>query len=264
MRALALVLALALAEPAIAQDVEPRTDVAELRKEAKADPAIKAALADKSRSMESRLRDDTRMVELILRAAHVKPGDRVLDVGSGGGYLALLFSTLAGKTGHVDIHNTPGWIVQFPSMDPDRQKTYIKQLNIGWITEPWNGIAGPPNSYDVIVLGQVYHDVILEAGNWDALNEVMFGLLKPGGRVVIEDHDAIPTMPLAQQVNLHRISRGDTTAHLIRAGFRLTEMVLVETGKDDERFNVFRPGIRGRTNRFIAVFEKPADAKPPG
>ena len=64
--------ALAFAAPAFAQDIEPRTNVAELRKEAKADPAIKAALADTARPLESRLRDDTRMVDLILKEAGAK------------------------------------------------------------------------------------------------------------------------------------------------------------------------------------------------
>ena len=87
----------------------------------------------------------------------------MLDVGSGGGYLALLFSTLVGPKGHVDIHNTPGWISQFPSMDPEAQKARIRQPNIGWVTTSWNEPYGrSPNSYDIIVMGQVYHDVFLE------------------------------------------------------------------------------------------------------
>ena len=116
-RAIIAALVLMLAAPAFAQEMpQPRTDIAALRKEAKADVAIRKALADPSRAMESRLRDSGRYVELILRAGVVKAGDRVLDVASGGGYLALLFSTLVGDKGHVDIHNTPGWIAQFPSM----------------------------------------------------------------------------------------------------------------------------------------------------
>lgn len=261
-RALAFILALALAAPAIAQDIAPRTNVAELRKEAKADPAIKAALADPKRTMESRLRDDGRMTDLILKEAAAKPGDRVLDVASGGGYLALLFSTLVGPKGHVDIHNTPGWIVQFPFMDPDVQKQSIKRPNIGWITTSWNELDAPANSYDLIMLGQVYHDIILESGDFIALNDRFFKMLKPGGRLVIEDHDAIETMPLAEQAYLHRVSHGDVTGQLLRAGFRATDMVLMDSTYDDRRFNVFRPGVRGRTDRFIAVFEKLADGKP--
>ena len=59
------------------------------------------------------------------------------------------------------------------------------------------------------------------------------------------------------QANLHRISHGDVTGQLLRAGFVLKEMILIESEYDDRRFNVFRPGVRGRTDRFIATLEKP-------
>ena len=247
----------ALLAPAPAATAETQADIPALRKEAKADPAIKAALDDKTRTMDARLEDDGRMVEIILKAIDAKPGERAIDIGSGSGYLALLVSSMVGPKGHVDMHNTPGWINQFPTMEPERQKIRIKQPNIGWVTTTWTDISGAPNSYDIIVMGQVYHDVFLEGESNDAMNERLFAMLKPGGRVVIEDHDAIETMPLAQQVGLHRISHGDVAGQMIRAGFTLKTMTLLESTHDDRRFNVFRPGVRGRTDRFVAVFEKP-------
>jgi predicted methyltransferase len=254
MRASLLAALLALAPAATAQT---QADIPALRKEAKADPAIKAALDDKARTMDARLEDDGRMVEIILKAIDAKPGERAIDIGSGSGYLALLVSSMVGPKGHVDMHNTPGWINQFPTMEPERQKIRIKQPNIGWVTTTWTDISGAPDSYDIIVMGQVYHDVFLEGESNDAMNEKLFAMLKPGGSVVVEDHDAIETMPLAQQVGLHRISHGDVTGQMIRAGFTLKTMTLLESTHDDRRFNVFRPGVRGRTDRFVAVFEKP-------
>lgn len=256
-RAIIAAMMLTLAAPAFAQTPEPRTDVAALRKAARADVAIRKAMGDASRPIEAQLRDRTRMVELILRAAAVRKGDRVLDVASGGGYLALLFSAMTGPTGHVDIHNTPGWIAQFPSMEVERQKTRIKQANVGWVTLPWDMLDAPAESYDVIMLGQVYHDVIFEGGDYDALNRRLFAMLKPGGRVVVEDHDANETLTLREQAEQHRVSRGDATGQFLRAGFVLKEMLLMDSPDDDRKFNVFWPAVRGRTDRFIAVFEKP-------
>ncbi len=261
-RAIIAALVLMLAAPAFAQETpQPHTDIAALRREAKADVAIRKALGDRSRAMESRLRDDRRYVELILRAGAVKAGDGVLDVASGGGYLALLFSALVGDKGHVDIHNTPGWIAQFPSMEVERQQAMIRKPNIGWLTLPWNDLDATAGSYDVIVMGQVYHDVVLEGGDYEALNRRMFAMLKPGGRVVVEDHDANEFLTLREQVDQHRISHGDVTGQLLKAGFVLKDMVLIDSEFDDRKFNVFWPTVRGRTDRFIAVFEKPLDGK---
>ncbi len=226
------------------------------------DKALKAA----DRSMEHRLRDDNRQVRRIIETAWPTlvplTNSRVLDVASGGGYLAFIFSSLVGEGGHVDIHNTPGWIAQFPGMDPEMQRNWIKRENIGWVTAGWNDLDAPDGSYDIILLGQVYHDIIFEGGDYEALNKRFFDMLSPGGRVVIEDHEAIPTMPLMQQANLHRISNGDVTGHFLAAGFRQVAFEEIESRYDDRKMNVFWPNVRGRTDRYILIFEKRLDGKP--
>lgn len=227
---------------------------------------IDKALKAPDRSMEHRLRDENRQVQKIIETAWptLAPltGNRVLDVASGGGYLAMIYSTLVGPNGHVDIHNTPGWIAQFPGMDPERQRGWIKRENIGWVSLPWHELDAPDQSYDLILLGQVYHDIILEGGDAAAMNKRFFDMLTPGGRVVIEDHDAIETMPLVQQVNLHRISKGDVIGQFLATGFRQAGEAEIESQYDNRKMNVFWPAVRGRTDRFILVFEKPLDGKP--
>jgi predicted methyltransferase len=236
----------------------PRTNYEELQKEAKADKAIRMALGALDRSTDSVLRDDARLAAMILKQTGAQPGMRVLDVGSGGGYLALLLSSMVGPAGHVDIHNTYNWINQFPSMDPEAEKKRIKRANIGWITAEWNDIPREPKeSYDIIVLGQVFHDVGLEMGSYEQMCATFFDLLKPGGRLVIEDHDALDTMSPAQQMNLHRLSISYTTDFAINAGFNRIDTILIDSKYDDRRFNVFRPGVRGRTDRYVVTFEKP-------
>lgn len=223
------------------------------------DKALKAA----DRSMEHRLRDENRQVRKIIETAwptHVPlTNARVLDVASGGGYLAMIYSTLVGEGGHVDIHNTPGWIAQFPGMDPEMQRNWIKRPNIGWVTAGWNDLDAPDGSYDFILMGQVYHDIIFEGGDYAALNERFFDMLSPGGRVIIEDHDAIETMPLMQQANLHRVSHGDVIGDFLAAGFRQVAFAEIESKYDDRNMNVFWPNVRGRTDRYILVFEKPLE-----
>jgi len=261
----ALVAAPALAQPpdSVIPDESCRPCVTErLDLKQRIDTALKAP----DRSMEHRLRDENRQVRRIIETAWptLRPltGSRVLDVASGGGYLAMIYSSLVGPSGHVDMHNTPGWIAQFPGMEPERQRSWIKRENIGWVTLPWNDLDAPDQSYDLILMGQVYHDILLEGGDAEAINERFFDMLTPGGRIVVEDHDAIETMPLVEQVNLHRISKGDVTGDFLAAGFRLVEVVEIESRYDNRKMNVFWPTVRGRSDRFIVVFEKALDGKP--
>ena len=44
------------------------------------------------------------IVALMIEAAQIKPGDRVLDVGTGSGYAAAVLSRLAGKVFSIERH----------------------------------------------------------------------------------------------------------------------------------------------------------------
>lgn len=244
-RACAIALLLA-ASPALAQ--APKAAVP---------PAVQAAMTAKDRSTDALLRDGQRHVVEILTAADAKPGQRALDVGSGSGYLALLLSSMVGETGHVDIQNTANWINQFPGMDPNALKRRIKRDNIGYITANWDAIPIVRDSYDVITAGEVWHDVVLEGADYAYAAKSLYEMLKPGGRLVIEDHDANPEMDIRTQVNLHRISHGDVEGQFIKAGFKLEQMQLFDSTYDNLKMNVFFPGVRGRTDKFVATFVKP-------
>lgn len=248
MRIASLVLAALLAGAAHAQ-TNPGVSADQQR--------LDAALASPARPLEHRLRDEQRNPGQIIAQMHLAPGDTVLDVGAGGGYLALIAAALVGETGHVDIHNTPGWIAQFPSMEPEAMALRITPPNIGYVTAPWHHLEAPPSTYDAIVMGQVYHDAILEGADIEAMTDNLFAMLKPGGVLVIEDHDADPTMSVGEQVGLHRIAPDVVTEHMRLAGLERVASIPLASAHDDFRFNVFRPGIRGRTSRYVLEFRKP-------
>lgn len=207
--------------------------------------------------MEHRLRDEARSPETIFARTNLAEGDRVLDVGSGSGYLALIAADLVGESGRVVIHNTPGWIAQFPGMDPDRLAAVHQHANLEYLVAPWNEIEGEPESYDVILLGQVYHDVLLEGADLSRFNRQLYMLLKAGGVIVIEDHEADPQMPLVRQVGLHRLGSDFGRRQLTELGYVEIETTFITSEHDDLRFNVFRPGIRGRTSRYVLTARKP-------
>ena len=58
---------------------------------------------------------------------------------------------------------------------------------------------------------------------------------------------------------LHRIDETFARADFERAGFRfVSSSDALRNGADDRTRNVFDPAIRGKTDRFALVFEKPA------
>ena len=103
--------------------------------------------------------------QIAPEASRAKAGDRVLDIGSGNAYLALLFSTLVGPNGHVDIHNTPSWIAQSRRLSETVQRKWIKRPNVGWMMKSWNEVKAPDGTYDVVILGRIFHEILLEAGD---------------------------------------------------------------------------------------------------
>jgi predicted methyltransferase len=199
-----------------------------------------------------------RQVETILAALDLAPGERALDVGAGSGYLALLAASLVGPSGHVDLHNTPGWLAQFPNLHPEVLAEAIKPDNIGFVVAPWDGLDAVEARYDAIVMGQVFHDAVLEGADIEAMAAQLFALVGADGRVVIEDHDADPSMPVGRQAGLHRIAKTVVIEVMMEAGFKLAADVDIRAGKDNRKMNVFWPTQRGRTDRYVLTFVKPA------
>ena len=204
-----------------------------------------------------RFRDTQRETIQVMRLSQVKPGDHVLDIGASGGYMTVLFSSLVGDGGHVDAHNSPNWIAQLPGTAPEELQKRIHRKNIGYITTEFDAITGVDDTYDVMIMAQVYHDTPLYPIDRPKMDANLFRLLKPGGRLIISDHAALPGTGPTEAGPKHRIEKAYVIQEVTAAGF------LVETSEDidmpDTRIlSVFNPVVRGRTDRFIISFRKPA------
>lgn len=219
-------------------------------------PHIVAAVSDTRRPEADTVRDVLRHPAEIIAFSGVQPGWRIADVGPGGGYYSRLFSLAVGDAGRVYAIDRPG-TAERPRPMGAIAPTYpnITLLSDGY--QNWT----IPEPLDAIFISQIYHDFYLPQLSIDvpALNRQMFAALKPGGVLVIIDHDAVEGSDISVTGTLHRIARAQVISDLQAAGFQLQEESdVLRNPADDRSERVFENDIRGRTDQFALRFVKPA------
>lgn len=223
-----------------------------------ASPHILMAIADPRRPEADTARDALRHPADILAFAQVRAGQRIADVGPGGGYYTRLFAVAVGETGRVYGIDRPNAEGRPPrailAVAPQYQNVEVVQQGYqGWrVSEP----------LDTIFISQIYHDFHLPALNLDVaqINRDMFAALRPGGTLIVIDHAAHDGSDLSVTDTLHRIDQATLVRELEAAGFRLeAESQVLRNPADDRSLRVFEGDIRGRTDQFVLRFRKPAN-----
>jgi len=228
--------------------------------------AVTAAVADTARPPKDVQQDESRHPAELVAFAKVKPGDVVVDVWPGGGYWSRIFSTVVGPKSKVYAF-VPAEIAGFKS-DPvglaKQISTESGHANVAAISHP---VDEPPpasmyNTIDVVWTFENYHDLhdsFMKGANVDGFNAGVFKALKPGGYYVIADHAAAAGSGLKNTEDLHRIDPAAVRAEVEKAGFVFDgETKVLANAADDHSLKVFDPAIRGKTDRFVLRFKKPA------
>ena len=219
-------------------------------------PWIVAALNDPRRPDADKARDDLRHPADILAFAGVRPGQRIADIGPGGGYYTRLFAVAVGERGHV-------YGIERPNSAPDRPRAILavapQYPNVSVTQEGYQSWT-VPEPLDTIFISQIYHDFHLPQLNLDvpALNRMLFDRLKPGGELVIIDHAAVAGFDPARTDELHRIDQAVARRELEAAGFVFeAESQVLRNPADNRSERVFEADIRGHTDQFVMRFRKP-------
>jgi predicted methyltransferase len=229
-----------------------------------------AAVADASRPAKDVEKDASRKPAEMIAFAKIKPGDKVVDVWTGSGYWARLFSKVVGPKGHVFAY-VPAEIAGFKSKPLDVAKAMAAEpglSNVEAFSDPADSPAPAEfkNSQDVVWIFENYHDLhddfmkkadgkLLDV---DAYNRAVFDILKPGGYYVIVDHAAPAGSGLAHTNDTHRIDPVTLRAEVEKAGFKFDgESKALANPADPHDKGVFDASIRGATDRFAYRFVKP-------
>lgn len=215
-------------------------------------PHIGAALADPRRPEADTGRDALRQPADMLAFMQVRPGQRVADIGPGGGYFTRLLSVAVGPEGRVYAIDREG------TAERPRPITAVAEgyPNISVIqqgTQNWT----TPEPLDAVMIVQIYHD--LANGDGPAAHRSIFNALRPGGVLLIVDHAAADDAPADVTSTLHRIQPSRVRTELEAAGFVFeAESPVLRNPEDDHSTRVFEGDIRGRTDQFVLRFRKPA------
>lgn len=246
-----LIAALLLATPLAAVQAAP-ADVA-------------AAVAAKARPADAVKMDESRKPAEVLRFLGLEKGERALDLFTGSGYFAEIMGRAVGPKGAVVAWEPANFY-------NDKTKQSWAELtgrvpNVRLLVSTARNLALAPASFDFVMINLNYHDTYWESEKYsfprmdpDAFLRTLFDATKPGGVVGVIDHVAEPggdTRAVADK--LHRIDPAVIRADFERAGFVLDgESDLLRNPADDHKALVFDPAIRGKTDRVVYRFRKPA------
>ena len=223
-------------------------------------PGPAAIVADPARPEADRALDASRHPAELLAFLHIRPGATVADIWPGD-YWDRLFADAVGPTGKVyaahladadeaEHHTTPS----AGSMPlPGHPSVAVAVTRAGGFSLRTKA--------DVIWFRQNYHDLydkFMGPADVPAFNKAVYQALKPGGRLVIIDHSAPDGSGLADTEKTHRVDAAVVRKDMAAAGFKFVgESDVLRNTADDRTKLVFDPSVRGKTDQFVYVFQRP-------
>lgn len=224
---------------------------------------ISMAIAQADRTEADKNRDLKSHPEVILKMLGIDDGDVVLDVFAGGGYYSELIARIVGETGKVYLHNNKAYLNYVNKALTNRlDNINFPQLLVhNYEVDHMNF---PENSADAAMIIMSYHDLFYDDSKnaWPQIDLKNFmgqihTSLKSGGRFLIVDHDSIAGHGVDDAKSLHRIEKSFAINSLEKLGFKyIKESKVLANSSDDMTKSVFDPSIKGKTNRFVLLFEK--------
>ncbi|HEY0943454.1 MAG TPA: hypothetical protein VGE08_25445 [Steroidobacter sp.] len=210
--------------------------------------------------------DSWRKPSEVLLFLGVKPGMKVVDYFSAGGYYTELLSRVVGSDGQVIAYNNPEYF-KFSGEKPQQRYGNDRLPNVLQVTTTPEEAPFEPNSLDAALFVMSYHDLHWKAkdGSFPNIDPAqalakLAAALKPGATVVVLDHAAVAGADPAVSVDaLHRIDPEVIKRDFAAAGLQLdAESKAFANAEDDHSKPVFDPAVRHKTDQVMFRFKKPA------
>jgi arsenite methyltransferase len=206
--------------------------------------------------------------------AELKPGEIVLDLGSGGGIDVLLSAKRVGPTGKAYGLDMTDEMLALA--EQNRRKSGL--TNVEFLKGEIEHIPLPDNTVDVIIS----NCVINLSGDKDQVLKEAFRVLKPGGRFAVSDVVVRGEVPPSIRKSMElwvgcvagALSEADYTGKLNRAGFSGIDLEVTRVyNADDARTFLAAEGFEGDAiakevdGKFVSAFiraVKPESCCAPG
>jgi predicted methyltransferase len=184
--------------------------------------AIAGAIGDANRPQTDVALDARRKPAEMLTFAGIKPGDKVLELVPGRGYMTRLVAKTVGPAGHVYAANLPTFNENFKTgVDPIIASPAYG--NVSKIEQPFGELRASEPA-DVVWISENYHDfknMGMFLTDTNAMDRAVFAALKPGGTFMINDYVAAAGSGARDTQSLHRIDPELIKREVMAAGFTL-------------------------------------------
>jgi predicted methyltransferase len=227
---------------------------------------IRAAMDSSIRNSTEKERDANRLPVETLEFFRLRDDMRVVELAPQEGWYTKILGPVLAQHGHlyVTLGGTRGvepLLAQYPSLGG----VEILALNAKMVPNTESGIADgyfdisafqvPTENIDLVVTFRNYHNFTPAARAH--INQAVFKVLRPGGMYGVLDHTRRHNEPTTLE-NWRRMDPVLVIKEIQDAGFRLVDSSNIHYTPDDElRYEVGRKSVKGNSDRFTLLFQKP-------
>lgn len=223
---------------------------------------VRAVMNMPHRGKKNRARDRNRDPVKALHFCRMRDDITVLDWAPGRGWYTEILGPLLKDKGVLYVSTLGSQLKRIDPLLKKEPMSKVRKLPVDVVRHPKShditaknldfGITG----VDVALNFREYHN--LDPSTRLDFNRAVLRVLKPGGYYCIIDHTRRHMEPSTNE-NRRRVDPVRVIKEVQAAGFRFVDYATFFLRPDDElRFEVGRRTVRGNTDRFTLLFEKPA------